>query len=489
MTVTTDQADSPVPASPPAMATPSTPTGRRRAPTRLVLALLCVFLLVVEGVVGGRLLQARSEQSDIERQAATEQVRLDGLLRDLDATRTRVAGLHVDAEQRQGEADSSGRIVAVRQVEIDELTGQLTRISSKARDLQTTIDSNQGIDKEQVRQLLLLTKCLDGIKLADVAAAQGRTADIVAALKGVSDVCQQTLEIISPGDTANFPFDFADPSVIYGDGRYYGYATNAAAGNVQVIASADLKHWEWVGGTLTSLPSWAVPGFTWAPSVLHRDKTYYMYYAARHAASKRQCISVARSAKPDGPFVDDSTGPLVCQLNLGGSIDASSFVAADGSAYLLWKSEGEVVGGSAQLWIRKLGDDYKSFDGDGVVLAGVDRGWEGRTVEGPSMAEANGVFYLFYSANRWDTADYAEGFAVCSKPTGPCTKPGNNVLLAKHDKIAGPGGGEVFMAPGGQLFISYHAWTSPNIGYPNKRQLHVDKLTFAGTTPQVASVS
>ena len=29
------------------------------------------------------------------------------------------------------------------------------------------------------------------------------------------------------------------------------------------------------------------------------------------------------------------------------------------------------------------------------------------------MAEANGKFYLFYSGNRWDTEDYAEGWAVC----------------------------------------------------------------------------
>jgi hypothetical protein len=47
----------------------------------------------------------------------------------------------------------------------------------------------------------------------------------------------------------------------------------------------------------------------------------------------------------------------------------------------------------------------------------------------------------------------------------------------------------VFMAPGGQLFISYHAWTAPNIDYPNRRQLHVGKLNFSGGVPQVVDVS
>jgi beta-xylosidase len=213
-----------------------------------------------------------------------------------------------------------------------------------------------------------------------------------------------------------------------------------------------------------------------------------MYYTARHS-SGRECLSVATSKDPDHGFVDHSTGPLVCQLGLGGSIDPSAFVASDGSAYLLWKSEGEVVGSGAQLWSRKLGDDFTSFDGDAHAIEGVDRAWEGRTIEGPSMAEANGKFYLFYSGNDWQTEDYAEGWAVCEQPIGPCTKPANNVLLKKHDAIAGPGGGEVFMAPGGQLFLSYHAWTQGYVGYLNRRQLHVDRLSFGGGVPQVSSVS
>src|SRR5262249_55479655 len=137
----------------------------------------------------------------------------------------------------------------------------------------------------------------------------------------------------------------------------------------------------------------------------------------------------------------------------------------------------------------KLGADFKSFDGDAHAIVGVDHAWEGRTVEAPSMAEAGGKFYVFYSGNRFDTGNYAEGWAVCDAPIGPCTKPANNILLQSHDAIAGPGGGEVFIAPGGQLFIAYHAWTAPYIGYLYKRQLHVDKLNIVGGAPQVTDFS
>jgi hypothetical protein len=497
MTVTTDQTDEPAAPDDGARGTePATPplasdgTGDVRPRARLALMVACGFLLLAEIVLGGRFIGARAENNDLHQQLDAQLHDLDDGLRQLDATRARVDALQADEVDRQAGLDDSTRTAGVRQLEITELSGELVRVSGRAKDLQGAINNNTTIDKTQVDHLIVLNKCLAGIRVADVASAQGHTTDVVAALQGVVTVCQQALEIAAPGDNSNFPFDFADPSVIYGNnGKYYAYATNAAAGNVQVISSTDLKKWDWVGGTLTSLPGWATTGDTWAPSVLHRDSGYYMYYTARQASSKRQCVSVATSDRPDGGFVDHSTGPLVCQLSAGGSIDPSAFVASDGTAYLLWKSEGEVVGGSSQLWVRKLGDDFTSFDGDGVALAGVTKPWEGRTVEGPSMTEAGGRFYLLYSGNKWNTADYAEGYAVCDKPMGPCTKPADNILLQKHDQIAGPGGGEVFMAPGGQLFISYHAWTAPNIDYPNRRQLHVGKLNFSGGVPQVVDVS
>ena len=104
---------------------------------------------------------------------------------------------------------------------------------------------------------------------------------------------------------------------------YYAYATNSVAGNIQIISSSDLTHWTSVGNALPSLPGWAKPNETWAPSVARVNGTYLMYYTADFAPSGTQCVSVASASGPQGPFIDNSVLPLECQQSLGGSIDPS----------------------------------------------------------------------------------------------------------------------------------------------------------------------
>ena len=71
--------------------------------------------------------------------------------------------------------------------------------------------------------------------------------------------------------------------------------------------------------------------------------TTFFYYTARHLASGFQCISRAIADRPEGPYVDTSTRPFVCQVagseSLCGSIDPSPFVDTNGKSYLLWKSD------------------------------------------------------------------------------------------------------------------------------------------------------
>ena len=54
---------------------------------------------------------------------------------------------------------------------------------------------------------------------------------------------------------------------------------------------------------------------------------------ARDIASDKQCIGVAAAPAPEGPFDADDAAPLVCEADIGGSIDASSFVDDDGTPY------------------------------------------------------------------------------------------------------------------------------------------------------------
>ena len=66
-----------------------------------------------------------------------------------------------------------------------------------------------------------------------------------------------------------------------------------------------------------------------------------LYYTAQLVNGGPQCISAAVASQPQGPFIDTSAGPFACQPTLGGSIDPSPFVNADGTPYLVWKSTGE----------------------------------------------------------------------------------------------------------------------------------------------------
>jgi arabinan endo-1,5-alpha-L-arabinosidase len=103
--------------------------------------------------------------------------------------------------------------------------------------------------------------------------------------------------------------DFPDPSVLQVGGSYWAYSTGSAGRNLQVMSTPDLRTWTVPVDPLPVLPSWARPGFTWAPDVVVQGGGFLMYYTARDAASGRQCVSVAASAAPGGPFTDTSSGP------------------------------------------------------------------------------------------------------------------------------------------------------------------------------------
>lgn len=288
-----------------------------------------------------------------------------------------------------------------------------------------------------------------------------------------------------------FPRDFPDPFVLRVDDSYYAYATNARNMNVQVIRSADLIEWERVGtngDALPQLPDWAAVRqfLTWAPSVLHTDDEFILYYVARYEESGRQCISYAVSDSPEGPFVDASDEPFLCQLNEGGSIDPEPFTAPDGARYLLWKNDGNCCGLPVWLYSQELSEDGRTLLGEPHRLIQMDQFWEIPLIENPTMTVHEERYYLLYSANRYEGPDYAVGYAVCETPVGPCVKPQEEPILTSAGRHVGPGGAAFFTHADGTLWIAYHAWIVPNVGYPvGMRQLHLGRVTFENGVPVI----
>lgn len=267
---------------------------------------------------------------------------------------------------------------------------------------------------------------------------------------------------------------------------FYAYSTNVRSNNIPVIRSTDLVVWTKLGDALPRLPKWAAmgQGLTWAPAVAKRGTQYVMYYTARYKKLGLQCISRAVSDNPKGPFVDESSEPFLCQTDIGGSIDPSPFVD-DGKLYLLWKNDGNCCGRRVSLWMQQLSDDGLNLIDKPIELLRHDQAWETPLIEAPAMLKHDGKYFLFYSANGYESSSYSIGYAVADALTGPYHKPLNKPWFASAGKAAGPGGQEFFIAPDGEIWMAYHAWTAGMVGYrrSGKRSLRIDRVTFKDGAP------
>lgn len=454
---------------------------RRRLRRRLATGVVAVVALVaVDVALQVGLADARDER-DL---ALAEQVAAEGHRAAVDANLAATdaaAGWARDQTRLTDDrVDRSDEVRRTTAAEAETDRASIVTTTGESALVRAHLDELRAIIATATGQIGDLQTCLFGVSAASGAAAEGDTAGATGALQTVAGACRRAdaaSGAVDPG--VRFPYDFADPFVVAADGGYYAYATNSVGGSVQLLRSEDLVTWAFAGTALERVASWGRPGATWAPSVLARPGGWVLYYTVRDRASGRQCISRATAAGPTGPFVDSSAGPIVCELDQGGSIDPSPFVAPDGSATLLWKAEGETNGGSATLRAAPLSPDGLALAGPVSVLTGIDQRWEGRTIEGPSMVANGGGFLLLYSANRWDSADYAVGAAACTTPLGPCTKlPGP--ILSTSGAMVGPGGAEVFVDAAGTARVAFHAWQGDAVGYPEHRYLHIGRLVTSG---------
>jgi hypothetical protein len=287
--------------------------------------------------------------------------------------------------------------------------------------------------------------------------------------------------------------DAPDPHIVAaGDGTWRAYSTQVGSLNVPVRSSGDLVAWSAPWDAMPTLPGWASFGHTWAPGVIRwNDGTWRLYFASRHTASNRQCIGVASASTPNGPFTAGSQ-PLVCQLELGGSIDPYPYRdPAHGAIYLYWKSDENALGlASSQLWGMSLAGDGLSVVGTAFPLLARDQAWELPTIEQPAMISVGGRWWLAYSGNLWESGRYASGFASCAGPLGPCVKVTTTVpWMTSGGMTAGPGGLAFFIGADGGVRATWHAWAPGVVGYAagGRRAMHIEPVTFDDGGPHLLS--
>ncbi|MGI8753040.1 MAG: glycoside hydrolase family 43 protein, partial [Acidimicrobiales bacterium] len=283
--------------------------------------------------------------------------------------------------------------------------------------------------------------------------------------------------------------DVADPFVLTVTAprqtTYYRFGTTDWESNVPTASSTDLHNWTAVPDALPVLPSWAQPSIsmTWAPAAQRVGATFLLYFTTEERASGLQCIGRATASRPQGPYRDTSTAPMLCQRGAGGSIDPSVTTDGTGGHALLWKNDGNSHGQADALWSQPLSSDGLTLRGAPHRLLGADEAWQQNVIEGPAMVAAGtGGYWLFYSGGNWHSDTYQTGLAWCRTVAGPCQEMGDRPWLATTATMLSPGGLEVFRDARGRPWVAFSSFVLiPSTRHPGRfydnRVLDVAPLT------------
>lgn len=262
----------------------------------------------------------------------------------------------------------------------------------------------------------------------------------------------------------------ADPSIrVFGD-TYFIYPTsdkpNWQTTDFSVWSSKNLVDWKNEGKVLDVANdlTWANIE-AWAPDVIERNGSYYMYFCAKGS------IGVATARSPLGPFVDALGKPLVAkgtgvQTN---TIDPYPFIDDDGQAYLYY--------GNGKLGnVVKLKPDMVTPDGPVQTLAMKDHR------EGVVVFKRGGKYYFMWSIDDARSPDYRVGWGVADSPLGPVTSPQEGfIVLQKNGAAVGTAHHSVVNVPGtDRWYVAYHRHALPE-GGGYQRQTVLARMEFSAS--------
>ncbi len=271
----------------------------------------------------------------------------------------------------------------------------------------------------------------------------------------------------SPDGRAALTRDVPDPDVVIRGSAVLVFSTNSATARgpmqVPVRRWEAGKGWSLLGDALPTVPRWTRPGDVWAPGVLQLGANRWaLYFTSRDRSTGVQCIGRAEATQAAGPYRGDPS-PLVCDAPEGGSIDASTFVDADGSRWLLWKTDGNRLGRPSVLKSVRLDGDGRPV-GPVSVLLRSGMWWEHGVIESPELVRGAAGLVLVYSGGRWNDHTYAVGTARCDTPAGPCRRSAAGPVIASGDGLLGPGGASLAVDQNGTPQLVFHSWV-PRAGY------------------------
>ncbi len=259
----------------------------------------------------------------------------------------------------------------------------------------------------------------------------------------------------------------ADPFILFYKGTYYAYGTHAADG-IEVYTSKDLRSWDKSENlALNKNDSFGEKWF-WAPEVYHVNGKFYMYYSAD------EHICVATSDSPLGPFRQTVQKPMLEEEK---AIDNSLFIDDDGKAYLFFVRFND----GNNVWVAELENDLMTLKKETMrPCIHVSQSWEEvwpRVNEGPFVIKHNGVYYMTYSANSYESPFYGVGCATATNIMEDWTKYPDNPLLQNPDGLQGVGHSAIFRDKKKNLRIVFHAHHSASSIHP--REMYIGSVSFS----------
>ena len=282
---------------------------------------------------------------------------------------------------------------------------------------------------------------------------------------------------------------YADPEGVILNKEFWIFPTFSAKYKDQVFldafSSKDMVNWTKHSRIIdTSAVKWAKKAM-WAPSIVQKDKKYYLFFSANDIQSSERKgfgannpdkddkiggIGIAVAVRPEGPYKDYLGKPLINQFyNKAQPIDQFVFQDKDKQYYIMY-------GGWGHCNMAKLNKDFTAlvpYENGDLVKEITPKGY----VEGPTMFIRKGKYYLMWSEGGWTNGTYKVAYGISDSVLGPFEK--KSTILVADEKVAtGAGHHSVVNIPNtDEWYIVYHRRPIPNLDRDH-RVVCIDRLYF-----------
>ena len=271
--------------------------------------------------------------------------------------------------------------------------------------------------------------------------------------------------------------EFPDPAVVSTPGGLVAYATGDRVPHAW-SRGAD-GPWHRAGSLLAHRPSWSRDGGIWAVDVARVRGRWLLYYATpvRGMGEHGRCIGVARATSARGPFRPVGSAPLVCPayaatptaqdpllprdptLPRAGVIDPSWFRDADGSTYLLYKTD-RIPSTVRIVPLTRDGQSVRAGSASVELLrsAGV--------VENPVLAQRPEGYVLLASEGDWTRCGYRTRWLRSPSLLDWTLTETGMLLDSATTGLCGPGGADLVDLADGRTLAFLHGWTCRGTSLP-----------------------